>query len=200
MILGGRIQGAMPEGLPKKRAGMPQRKDLRDMGSAREEKTGAAREEQRAVCFPAYELGAAQGERESMKGDDAMAESTYETLCEIREKVLELTRMQDSVSRLEAVYKSPSFDGMPGGGSVDAMGRRMCALEEMAERETSLEDEVQDLLESIKPAIRGLPNHLHTFCVTYYLAARSIRDVCMVMQRAKPTVLRYKDELREALG
>lgn len=135
-----------------------------------------------------------------MKGDDAMEETTYGTLCVIREKVLELTRVQDSVLRLEAVYKSPSFDGMPGGGSGDAMDRRMCALEEMAERKTSLEEEVQDLLESIRPAIRELPNHLHTFCVTYYLAARSIRDVCMVMQRSRQTVLRYKSELKACIS
>lgn len=135
-----------------------------------------------------------------MKGADAMAETTYETLCRIRDKVLELSRIQESVTRLEAVYKSPSFDGMPGGGNGDAMGRRVCALEEMDERRLSLEDEVRDMIEGIRPAIRELPNHLHTFCVTYYLAARSIRDVCMVMQRAKATVLEYKKELREQLG
>lgn len=126
-----------------------------------------------------------------------MEESVYGTLCDIREKVLELTRVQESVSRLEAVYKSPSFDGMPGGGGGDAMDRRVCALEEMEERRKVLEEEVRSLIDGVRPVIREMPNHLHTFCVTFYLAGSSTRDVCMVMQRAKATVMEYKKELRE---
>lgn len=135
-----------------------------------------------------------------MKGDDAMAETTYGTLCVIREKVLELSRVQESIARLEVVYKSQSFDGMPRGGDGDAMGRRMCALEEMEERRREIEGEVEGLLETVRPAIRGLPYHLHTFCVAFYLAGNSIRDVCMVMQRSKQTVLRYKSELLECIS
>lgn len=128
-----------------------------------------------------------------------MAESTYETLCRIRAKVLELTRIRDSKSRLEAVYKSPSFDGMPGGGEGDAMGRRMCAIETIEEREKLLEEEVDDLTGGIRTEMCKLPAELYIFCATYYLAARSIRDVCTVMQRAKQTVLKYKADLRERL-
>lgn len=128
-----------------------------------------------------------------------MAESTYETLCRIREKVLELTRIRESKSRLEAVYKSPSFDGMPGGGEGDAMGRRMCAIETIEEREKLLEEEVDNLTGGIRTEICKLPADLYIFCATYYLAARSIRDVCTVMQRAKQTVLKYKADLREQL-
>ena len=126
-----------------------------------------------------------------------MEETTYGTLCVIRERVLELTRVKESMSKMEAVYKSPSVDRMPGGGDGDAMGRRMCALEEMDERKRTLEGEVRELLETIRPMIRELPNNLHTFCVAFYLAGSSIRDICMVMNRSKATVMEYKKELRE---
>ena len=135
-----------------------------------------------------------------MRKGKAMEENAYETLCRIRERVQALSRVQDSLARLEAVYKSPSFDGMPGGGGAgDAMDRRMCALEEMGGMAREIENEVRELTEAVRPVLAGMPDHLHIFCVTYYMAARSIRDVCMVMQRAKATVMEYKRELREWL-
>lgn len=130
-----------------------------------------------------------------------MAETTYETLCRIRERAQALGRAQESLTRLEAVYRSPNLDGMPRtGGEGDAMERRMCALEEMEARIGEIDDEVRALTASVRSALADIPDYLYTFCAAYYLAARSIRDVCMVMQRAKPTVMRYKDEVRELLG
>ena len=127
-----------------------------------------------------------------------MKEATYETLCRIREKTKELDRAKESLARLEAVYRSPSFDDMPkSGGTGDAMGRRMCVLEELEGRIADIDSEVREMTGSVRPEIRKLPEHLYTFCISYYLAARSIRDICMVMQREKPTVMRYKEELEE---
>lgn len=188
----------MPKGLPKQGAGMPQRKDVQKLGRARGKESGAARKEQGAICSRKDELGAEKGEREPLKEGEAMKEDVYETLSRIREKTKELDRAKESLARLEAVYRSPSFDDMPrGGGKGDAMERRMCALEELEGRIKEIDGEVREMTDGVRPEIRKLPEHLYTFCISYYLAARSIRDICMVMQRAKPTVMRYKDELQE---
>ena len=80
----------------------------------------------------------------------------YKTLEMIREKMLEAEKLNDQIARISVAYKSQNYDGMPKGGSGDAMTSRIIAKEFIEKRRDMLLAEVKELEENIR--------FLQTFC------------------------------------
>ena len=124
----------------------------------------------------------------------------YKTLEMIREKMLEAEKLNDQIARISVAYKSQNYDGMPKGGSGDAMTSRIIAKEFIEKRRDMLLAEVKELEEKARKAMDKMPAHLYAFCTYYFLAACSVAETCKIMDRDETTFYRYKREAREMLG
>lgn len=124
----------------------------------------------------------------------------YKTLEMIREKMLEAEKLNDQIARISVAYKSQNYDGMPKGGSGDAMTSRIIAKEFIEKRRDMLLAEVKELEGKARKAMDKMPAHLYAFCTYYFLAACSVAETCKIMDRDETTFYRYKREAREMLG
>ena len=124
----------------------------------------------------------------------------YRTMEMIREKMLEVERLNEQIARISVTYKSQSYDGAPKGGSGDGMARRIIAKEFIEARRDKLVEEIRKMEEAARKAISKLPAHLYTFCTCYFLGACSVADTCKILDRDETTFYRYKREVKKMLG
>lgn len=124
----------------------------------------------------------------------------YKTLETIRAKMLDAEKLNEQIARISVAYKAPSLDGMPKGGSGNAMETRIIAKEFIEARRDALVREIRELEGKARKAIENLPAHLYAFCITYFLAACSEEETCRIIDRDKSTLYRYKREVKKMLG
>lgn len=124
----------------------------------------------------------------------------YKTLEKIRAKMLDVEKLNEQIARISVAYRSQSYDGMPKGGTGDAMAGRMIAKENIEKKRDELICEIREMEGEARKAIAKLPAHLYAFCTYFFLAACSVEETCRIIDRDETTLYRYKREVKKMLG
>ena len=124
----------------------------------------------------------------------------YTVLVKIRAKVLEAEELSEQIARISSAYKGLTYDGMPKGGTGDAMTSRIIAKDFVVARRDALKAEIKELEKQAKAAIEKLPAHLYAFCTYYYLGGYTMEETCKIIDRDETTFYRYKRDVKKMLG
>lgn len=127
----------------------------------------------------------------------------YRTLEMIREKMIDVEKLNDQIARISVAYKGPNYDGMPKGGNADAgdkIARMMDVKKDLEKRKRELNHEIEMLKRDAEKDIADFPSHLNRFCKFFYMTTCSVEEVCAIIERDESTFYRYKREVKKMLG
>ena len=114
----------------------------------------------------------------------------------IRKLTRQIAAKQAEYSAMQPAPKPVKLDGLPhGSGDGGEMDALIDAREEMRKRIVKLRGQLGKLEGEVKPFVDGLPEHLHTFAINYYIEGKSLKAVAAIMDRDERTARRYKQDV-----